>query len=68
MTDTENIVHLTLDQKIKIIEKSRLPGFDRNKISEKYGVSKPTIASILKNKKNILDHFDKEVSSPAKKP
>ena len=25
----------------KIIEKSGLPGFDYNKISEKYGVSKP---------------------------
>ena len=44
-------VHLTFVQKIKIIEKSGLPGFDRNKISEKYGVSKPTIVSILKNKK-----------------
>ena len=28
-------VNLTLEGKIKIIEKSGLPGFDRNKISEK---------------------------------
>ena len=56
-------VHLTLEQKIKIIEKSRLPGFDCNKISEKYGVSKPTIASVLKPLKlkqsNIKDFFGK---------
>ena len=60
-------VHLTLSQKISIIEKSGLPGFDRKKIAEKYGVSKPTIASILKNKKSLLDHFDKQMSSPANK-
>ena len=45
-------VHLTLEQ--NIIEKSGLPGFDLKKISEKYGVSKPTIASILKSKKNFF--------------
>ena len=55
---------MTLEQ--KNIEKSGLPGFDHNKISEKYGVSKPTIASILKNKKIFLDHFDKQMSNPAK--
>ena len=32
-------VHLTLSQKISIIEKSGLPGFDQKKIAEKYGVS-----------------------------
>ena len=41
-------VHLTLEQTIKMIEKSELQGFNHNKSSEKYGVSKPTIASILK--------------------
>ena len=60
-------VHLTLEQKIKIIEKSRVPGFDRTKISEKYGVSKPTISSILKNNKMLLEHFDKQLLNPGNK-
>ena len=42
-------VHLTLEQKNKIIEKYGLTDFDCKKISDKCGVSKPTIASILKN-------------------
>ena len=42
-------IHLTLEQKVIIIKKSGLTDFDCKKISEKYGVSKSTIASILKN-------------------
>ena len=62
-------VHLTLEQNIKIIEKSGLQGFGHKTISEKYSVSKqkPTIGSILKNKKFLLDRFDKQMSNPAKK-
>ena len=51
---------------LEIIEKSGLPVFDRKKISEKYDVSKPIIASILKNKEILLDHFDKQM--PIKRP
>ena len=50
-----------MEQRIEIIEKSGLPGFDHNKISEKYSVSKPTNASILK------DHYDMQMSNPANK-
>ena len=47
----------------------RVPGFDHTKISEKYGVSvsKPTISSILKNEKMLLEHFDKQMLNPGNK-
>ena len=48
---------------LETIEKSGLPVFDRQKISEKFGVSKPT----LKNKEILLDHFDEQMSNPADK-
>ena len=35
-------IHLTLVQKVSIIEKSGLPAFDRKKIAEKHGASKIT--------------------------
>ena len=40
---------LSLKEKIKNIEDSKKPGFDKAKVMKEYGISRPTIINILKN-------------------
>ena len=50
---TPTQVRLILSQKVKINGESKKSDFSRKKICEEFGISKPTISQILKNKKNI---------------
>ena len=45
---TPQRIRLTLLQKVKIIEESKKPNFDRKKISTEFGISHATISQILK--------------------
>ena len=51
---TPKRIRLSVAEKAKIIEDSRKPGFDKKKIEEKYGISRPAILNILKNQNEIL--------------
>ena len=55
---TPKRIRLSVAEKAKIIEDSRKPGFDKKKIEEKYGISRPAILSILKNQNEILKAID----------
>ena len=50
---------LSLCEKQKIIEDSKKPGFDKNKICEKHGIGKSTLTKILLTQKEILGFIDK---------
>ena len=52
---------LTNDEKQKIIEDSKKPGFCRKKVMEKYGISRSAISVLLAKQKDILKKMD---SSP----
>ena len=45
---------LSNDDKLKIIEESKKPGFCRKKTMDKYGIGRSVICNILKNQKEIL--------------
>ena len=49
---------LSLKEKIKIIEDSKKPGFDKAKVMKEYGISRPTIINILKNQFDTLKVVD----------
>ena len=49
---------LSLKEKIKIIEDSKKPGFDKAKGMKEYGISRPTIINILKNQFDTLKAVD----------
>ena len=49
---------LSLKEKIKIIEDSKKPGFDKAKVMKEYGISRPTIINILKNQFDTLKAVD----------
>lgn len=49
---------LSLKEKVKIIEDSKKPGFDKAKIIKEYGISRPTIISLLKNQSETLKAVD----------
>ena len=53
MTPTDERVHLTLEQKSKLIEESLQPGIVRNKACEKYGISMAYLSISLENKETI---------------
>ena len=58
---------LSNDDKLKIIEESKKPGFCRKKTMDKYGIGRSVICNILKNQKEILTTVDsKTVNSKAK--
>ena len=44
---------LTNDEKQKIIEDSKKPGFCRKKVMEKYGISRSAISVLLAKQKDI---------------
>ena len=45
---------LTLSEKQKIIEDSKLPGFNKAKTLEKYGIGRSSLAKILHNQRDIV--------------
>ena len=49
---------LSLKEKIKIIEDSKKPGFDKAKVMKEYEISRPTIINILKNQFDTLKAVD----------
>ena len=49
---------LSNDDKLKIIEESKKPGFCRKKTMDKYGIGRSVICNILKNQKEILTTVD----------
>ena len=55
---TPQRIRLTLLQKVKIIEESKKPNFDRKKISTEFGISHATISQILKKQKELLSSHD----------
>ena len=57
---------LSLCEKQKIIEDSKKPGFDKNKICEKYGIGKSTLNKIMLTQKDILGFIDKGTLSKSK--
>ena len=56
---TSSRKRLNLCEKQKIIEDSKKPGFDKNKICEKYGIGKSILTKILLSQKEILGFIDK---------
>ena len=57
---------LSLCEKQKIIEDSKKPGFDKNKICEKHGIGKSTLTKILLTQKEILGFIDKGTPSKSR--
>ena len=58
---------LTLSQKVKIIEECNKADFcavSRKNVCHEYGITDPTISSIVKNQKEILKAFDSENQKP----
>ena len=49
---------LSVKEKVKIIEDSKKPGFDKAKIMKEYGISRPTVISVLKNQFETLKAVD----------
>ena len=49
---------MSLKEKIKIIEDSKKPGFDKAKIMKEYGISRPTVINVLKNQFETLKAVD----------
>ena len=49
---------LSVKEKVKIIEDSKKPGFDKAKIMIEYGISRPTVISVLKNQFETLKAVD----------
>ena len=58
MAPTDKRVHLTLEQKSKLIEESLQPCFIRRKACKKYGISVACLSITLKNKETILKSAD----------
>ena len=58
---------LTLKEKIKIIEDSKKPGFDKAKIMKEYGISRPTVISLLKNQSATLKAVDSGIMNDKSK-
>ena len=52
---------LTNDEKQKIIEDSKKPGFCRKKVMEKYGISRSAISVLLAKQKDIFKKMDSSV-------
>ena len=46
-------IRLNLQQKQKIIEESKKPGFKREKIINEYGINKGTLSVLLKKQKQL---------------
>ena len=57
---------LSLCEKQKIIEDSKKPVFDKNKICEKHGIGKSTLTKILLTQKEILGFIDKGTPSKSR--
>ena len=57
---------LSLSEKIKIIEDSRKPGFDKKKIEHQYGISRSCLIKILNNKSDNLKAVDSGVNQNPK--
>ena len=49
---------MSLKEKVKIIEDSKKLGIDKAKIIKEYGISRPTIISLLKNQSETLKAVD----------
>ena len=47
---TPNRIRLTLDQKQKIIEDSKKPGFNKAKVLEQYGIGRSTLMKLEPSK------------------
>ena len=60
---TPNRIRLTLDQKQKIIEDSKKPGFNKAKVLEQYGIGRSTLTKLLLNQKDVLGSIDKSGSA-----
>ena len=52
--DTPKRHHLTIHQKLRIIEESKKPGFNRKDAMEKYRISKASLSRVLKSQTNQL--------------
>ena len=50
---------LTLSEKQKIIEDSKLPGFNKAKTLENYGIGRNSLEKILHNQRDIVHSMDK---------
>ena len=60
-TPMKQRVRLSLEDKVKIIEESKKPGFNKKQAEEKYGIGRTTIPNILKNQTQILKKLDSRV-------
>ena len=54
-------------KKIKIIEDSIKPGFDKAKIMKEYGISRPTVINVLKNQFETLKAVDSGIMNEKSK-
>jgi len=52
--DTPKRHHLTIHQKLRLIEESKKPGFNRKDACEKYRISKSSLSRLLKSQTNKL--------------
>ena len=52
--DTPKRHHLTIHQKLRIIEESKKPGFNRKDAMEKYRISKASLSRVLKSQTNKI--------------
>ena len=58
---------LTLEEKRKILEDSKKPGFKRKNVVEKYGIAESTLSSLLSKREEFLSKLDKSVSITKRK-
>ena len=59
--------HLSLQEKVDIIKRSKEQNFNRQEIGAEYGISQSSIANILKNQETILKFIDSTHSIQSKK-
>ena len=58
---------LSLKEKIKIMEDSKKPGFDKAKIMKEYGISRLTVINVLKNQFETLKAVDSGIMNDKSK-
>ena len=57
-TPLKQRTRISLEDKVKLIEDSKRPGFNRKDAMEKYGIGRNAVSTILKDQAKILKCLD----------
>ena len=57
-TTIKQRTRISLEDKVKLIEDSKRPGFNRKDAMEKYGIGRNAVSTILKDQAKILKCLD----------